>query len=129
MERAPLHPHPQRILSKVFDGCRDFGYIVVPEMVTAKKKKLSTLKRVVPAGPEFVLDSELVPMPEKVRIGPKKVYFPFDVLEVGRSFTTHRVLGTVRSAIRRFRRDGGQMEKVFMTEEQADGRVRCWRRA
>lgn len=98
-------------------------------MVTAKNKKAALKKSAIPAGPEFVLDTELVPMPEKKAIGAKKIYFPFDVLEVGRSFTTHRVLGTVRSAIRRFRKEENAMEKLFMTEQQRDGRVRCWRRA
>lgn len=89
--------------------------------VVAKKKKVKV------SGPEFVLDAEVVPMPEKKRIGAKKIYFPLDILEVGRSFTTPRSVDTLRSAIRRFRVDEGHEEKKFMMEKQADGRMRCWR--
>ena len=93
--------------------------------VTVGEKKK---KRVVP-GPEFVLDAELVPMPEKKRIGAKKVYFPFDVMELGRSFTTPRSVDTVRAAIKRFRLEDGHGELEFMFEKQPNGRVRCWRKA
>ena len=62
-----------------------------------KKKKRLPVPR--PGVPEYVLDVELVPMPEKKRIGAKKIYFPLDMLEVGRSFTTRRSADT--SATRR----------------------------
>lgn len=89
----------------------------------AKKKKNLGYRRL--DGPEYVLDSDLVPMPEKQRIGAKLIYFPFDILEVGRSFTTKRSIGTLRKSIRRFR-IGGNEDKRFMVEEK-DGKVRCWR--
>ncbi len=97
-------------------------------MVTARKGKKSGPKRRVARGaPEYALDAELVPFPEKKRIGAKKIYFPFDVMEVGRSFTTPRAPHTLRKAIRRFRVEQGHPEMEFLMEEK-DGRVRCWRK-
>lgn len=91
-------------------------------MTAVEKKK----KRSAPQAPEYVMDAEIVPMPEKKRIGAKKIYFPLDVLELGRSFTTRRSIDTVRSAIKRFREEFGE-DKQFMKEKQPDGKVRCWR--
>jgi hypothetical protein len=94
--------------------------------VVEKKKKRSGYRKV--DGPEFVLDADVVPLPERKRIGAVRIYFPLDVLEVGRSFTTRRTMGTVRKAVRRFKLDSGT-DVQFMVEEQPDGRVRCWRTA
>jgi hypothetical protein len=56
--------------------------------VTAVKKKNVGYRR--SSGPEYVLDAEPIPLPERKRIGARKIYFPFDLLELGRSFTTKR---------------------------------------
>lgn len=92
--------------------------------VTSPKKKPVGYRRA--TGPEFVLDAEVVPFPEPKKLGAARIYFPFDVLEVGRSFTTRRSSSTVRKAIRRFRTEGDQGLE-FMVEDQPDGKVRCWR--
>lgn len=94
-------------------------------MVTAKSRKVVARKPVA-AGPEYVFDDELVPAPGDPRRGAIRIYFPFVEMEVGRSFTTHRTLGTLRDAVRRFRKDG-HMEKEFKVRELPAGGCRAWR--
>lgn len=89
------------------------------------KKKNGGFKKA--DGPEFVLDFELVPAPERKPKGAQAIYFPFDVLEVGRSFRTLRTLGTVRAAIRKFRAVDGMGEREFTAVELKDGGCRAWR--
>jgi hypothetical protein len=89
--------------------------------VAIKNKKRAVV------GPEFVLDSELVPAPEKRPKGAQAIYFPFEVLEVGRSFTTRRTLDTVRKAIRKFREEVGMGEREFVARGLEAGGCRAWR--
>lgn len=79
-----------------------------------------------PVGPQFEMDSEAVPSPKKHH-GMKPIYFPFGEMEVGRSFTTHRVIWTVRTAARRFKKESGEMDREYTVRALPDGRVRCWR--
>lgn len=94
-------------------------------MVTAKSRKVVARKPVV-AGPEYVFDELPVPAPGDPRRGAVRIYFPFVEMEVGRSFTTHRTLGTLRDAVRRFR-GTGHAEKEFKVRERAEGGCRVWR--
>lgn len=91
-------------------------------VIAVTKKK----NRKVPPGPEFVLDAELVPSPERMSYGAPRIYFPFDVLELGRSFTTKRHLGTVRKAIRRYRAESST-ENEYAARELVTGGCRVWR--
>lgn len=101
-ERAPLRsPH-----GKKFPG---------------KKRNRGNAKH---DGPEFLLDEEVVPPPSRERLGAKPVYFPFGEMEVGRSFTTHRVKSTVRKAIGKYRKVAPEREFTLAVK---DGRTRCWR--
>lgn len=113
-------PHSPPRTKGFLTACSLFTYI--PRVTEAKKKPVGYRKS---KGPEFSLDAEVVPLPERKRLGATRIYFPFDILEIGRSFTTKRSEQTVRKAIRRFRLEGSQ-EMEFMVEEK-DGRVRCWR--
>lgn len=82
------------------------------------------------AGPECEIDVDLLAMPERKPLGAKKVYFPFEVLEVGRSFRTRRVVDTVLLAARRFRRSAPEhAEKKFVVARIDEGgyKARCWR--
>lgn len=91
-------------------------------MTVVTKKKIRHFK----PGAEFVLDSDVVPTPERKPTGAHRIYFPFDVLEVGRSFTTRRGLDTVRKAIRRYREESG-MEREYTARALDNGGSRAWR--
>ena len=97
-------------------------------MVTAKSRKVVARKPVA-AGPEYVFDDEPVPAPGDPRRGAVRIYFPFGEMElVGpkASFKTHRTMGTLRDAIRRYRKDG-KMEEEFKVRERPEGGCRVWR--
>lgn len=91
------------------------------EIFPVKKKPLPPVP---PVGPRFVLDAARVPLPEK----PKReaAYFPFDVLEVGQSFTSHHQHGTLRDAAKRFRASSGS-DRGFAFRSLPDGGCRVWR--
>ena len=72
------------------------------------------------------MDDEVVPAPERKPTGAHRIYFPFDVMEVGRSFTTRRGLDTVRKAIRRWREENG-MEREYTARALENGGSRAWR--
>lgn len=110
-----------------FPRTKGFLTSVVPS-VTFSRVTIVTKKknRKVPPWPEYVLDAEMVPTPERAFYGAPRVYFPFDVLELGRSFTTKRHLGTVRKAIRRYRAESST-ENEYAARELDSGGCRVWR--
>jgi hypothetical protein len=80
-----------------------------------KKNRKSSPRRALPPGPEYQFDDETVPPPPDPRRGAYRIYFPFDVMEAGKSFKTKRTIGTVRDAARRFRREGHADQFVIAT--------------
>ena len=72
------------------------------------------------------MDAEVVPAPERANHGAPRIYFPFDVHELGRSFTTKRHLGTVRKAIRRYRAEN-ENGNEYAARELMTGGCRVWR--
>lgn len=92
------------------------------EILAVKKKPVAPVP---PVGPRYVLDVARVPLPEKPRREP--AYFPFDVLEVGQSFTSHHQHGTLRDAAKRFRASSGS-DRAFDFRPLPDGGCRVWRK-
>lgn len=80
-------------------------------------------------GPEYMLDSDVVPMPERKQRGGVAIYFPFAEMEVGRSFRTQRSMDTLKTAVRRFVKGEGMEGRKYMVRDIADlpGWRRCWR--
>lgn len=91
------------------------------EILAVKKKPVVPVS---PLGPRFVLDAESVPLPERPRR--EAAYFPFDVLEVGQSFTSSHQHGTLRDAAKRFRASSGS-DRGFAFRSLPDGGCRVWR--
>ena len=94
--------------------------------MTKHRKKTLESRVIVEPRPEYVLDDELIARPEVKPQGAKPIYFPFDVMDVGKSFTTHRTLGTLRKAMRRFR-DAAGGEVWFTARALPQGGCRVWR--
>jgi hypothetical protein len=89
-----------------------------------RKKAAAAVHKPAPAGPRFVVDPVRVPLPERPKR--ERAYFPFDVLEVGQSFTSSHAHGTLRDAQKKFRANGGS-DRSFAVRELPEGGCRVWR--
>lgn len=74
---------------------------------------------------ELVEDNDVVPIPDGRR-GTKSVRYPFDQMEVNRSFTVNRRANTLAYAVRRYR-ESGHEDRRFVVREVEDGKCRVWR--
>jgi hypothetical protein len=88
-------------------------------------KKNRKKRRPTPAGPEYVFDDERIQPPPEPRRGAYKIYFPLSEMQPGSSFTTKRTIGTLRRAVRLFRREG-HVDQEFKVRP-IEGGCRVWR--